>query len=202
VAAPRESIQLRDRPELRIDQNRLIDTGLIPVKNADEYGIELAASWRNFLLQGEYIRIDVDQSALGRVNAPTLGFEGGYIEGSWVITGEPRRYVPTSAAFARPKPADPFTLGGGGWGAWELVARYSITDLNSHVSRDVPASVTGGVFGGRQEVYSAGLSWYPNDAIRFILQYQYVDVSRFDSTGSLSVGQNFHTLAGRAQVAF
>jgi hypothetical protein len=38
--------------------NRLIDTGFIPATTADTWGFELAANWRNFLIEGEYIRMD------------------------------------------------------------------------------------------------------------------------------------------------
>lgn len=197
----RETIELSDRPELRIDQNRLIDTGPIPAKGAATYGIELAANWRNFLIQGEYIRIDVDQDRLSGPS-PSLTFDGGYAEGSWVITGESRPYVTSSAAYARPTPAHPFSLSDGGWGAWELAARYSIMNLDSHVSDGVSQAATGGVFGGTQQVYSLSLSWYPNDYLRFLMQFSHVDVDRLDATGTTQVGQDFQDISLRSQVAF
>jgi phosphate-selective porin OprO/OprP len=52
--------------------------------------------------------------------SPVLNFGGGYVEGGWVITEEPIRYSVGDAAFARPKVANPWSFGGGGWGAWEL----------------------------------------------------------------------------------
>jgi phosphate-selective porin OprO/OprP len=201
-AGSNQTIQLRDRPELRIDQNRLIDTGVIPANGADTYGIELAANWKNFLVQAEYIRIDVDQDQ-PTGPSPTLHFQGGYIEGSWVMTGESRKYNPSAAAYMRPSPADPFSFtNGGGWGAWELSMRYSIADLNSHTNDGEAQSVTGGVFGGLQQVYSVGISWYPTDFVRFELQFSYVDVDRKDTSGTQQVGQNFEDLALRTQIAF
>ena len=201
-AGSNQTIQLRDRPELRIDQNRLIDTGVIPANGADTYGIELAANWKNFLVQAEYIRIDVDQDQ-PTGPSPTLHFQGGYIEGSWVMTGESRKYNPSAAAYMRPSPADPFSFtNGGGWGAWELSMRYSIADLNSHTNDGEAQSVTGGVFGGLQQVYSVGISWYPTDFVRFELQFSYVDVDRKDTSGTQQIGQNFEDLALRTQIAF
>jgi phosphate-selective porin OprO and OprP len=197
AAVPRQAVQLRDRPELRIDQNRLIDTGVLAADGATHYGVEFAANWRNFLLQGEYIRVDVDQPGI----LPELGFSGGYVEGSWVITGEPRRYNANSAAFARPRPAAPFSLSGG-IGAWELAVRYSVADLDAEVRRGVAQALTGGVFGGRQEVIGTSLSWYPNDFLRFLLNYNYVDIDRLAANGVTQVGQHFHEFAARAQVAF
>lgn len=180
-----ESIRLRDRPELRIDTNRLIDTGPIDTDKADTWGVELGGNWHNFLLQGEYMRIDVVRN-----HAATVHFDGGYVEGSWVITGESRKYDPNIAAWKRPVPARPFDPVNGehGWGAWELAARYSLTDLNS---RDVD--------GGRQQVFGVALSWYPTERVRFVMQGDYVDVDRnLDGT---DVGQNFWNVALRCQFA-
>jgi phosphate-selective porin OprO/OprP len=182
------NIQLRDRPELRIDMNRLIDTGVIDTDTADTWGFELGGSWRNFMVQGEYVRIDVD-----RRFDDTLHFQGGYVEGSWVITGEQRKYNAGNAAFARPVPAHPFDpiKGERGWGAWELAARYSVTDLNDD-----------NVNGGNQQVYGMSLSWYPNALVRFILQGDYVDVDRQNAAGTMEIGQDFWDVALRSQIAF
>jgi phosphate-selective porin OprO/OprP len=165
--------------------NRLIDTGPISTDTADTWGFELGGSWHNFLVEGEYVRIDVNRN-----HASTVHFQGGYVEGSWVITGETRKYDTGAAAWARPVPSHPFDpLGGGGWGAWELAARYSVTDLND-----------GDINGGNQQVYGLALSWYPSSLLRFILQGDYVDVDRHD--GGADVGQNFWNVALRSQVAF
>jgi phosphate-selective porin OprO and OprP len=201
-ASVHQAVQLRNQPELRIDQNRLIDTGLIPASGADTYGIELAANWRNFTVMAEYIRIDVDQDQ-PTGPSPNLTFQGGYIEGSWVITGESHPYLTNAASYGRPSPEHPFSLKTGGWGAWEVVARYSILDLDSDTNDGEPAASTGGVFGGLQQVYSVGLNWYPNDFLRFQLQFSHVDVDRRDaSNGTTQVGQNFEDIALRSQLAF
>jgi phosphate-selective porin OprO/OprP len=180
-------IDLGDQPELRIDFNRLIDTGFIPADTANTWGFELAANWRNFLIQGEYIVIEVDPT-VGR----DLNFWGWYVEGSWVLSGESRPYIASSATYGRPTPAHAFNLSpGAGWGAWELAGRYSVTDLNS-----------GPIFGGRQEIASAGLSWYPNANVRFILQGSHGDVNRLDPIGRFQVGQTFWDIGLRSQVVY
>jgi len=181
-----DNIQLRDRPELRIDMNRLVDTGPISTDNADTWGFELGGNWHNFLLQGEYVRIDVDRN-----RGSHLHFQGGYVEGSWVITGESRKYDTGSAAWTRPSPDHPFNpfSGDRGWGAWELAARYSVADLND-----------ADIDGGHQRVYGLALSWYPTASVRFILQGDYVDVDRHENQAD--VGQNFWNVALRSQIAF
>jgi phosphate-selective porin OprO/OprP len=196
-----ETLTLQNQPELRIDGNNLISTGALSANSAYSYGGELGISWRNFLVQGGYYQIKLNQLLPPSSPSPVLNFGGGYVEGGWVITGEPIRYKADDAAFARPKVANPFSLGGG-LGTWELGARYSVMNLNSNVVDGTPQSVTGGVYGGFQQVYGAALSWYPNDWLRFMLQFQYVNVNKLDPTGKISLGQRFETLAGRVQIAF
>ena len=134
--------------------------------------------------------------------APGLNFSGGYVEGSWVITGEPRRYNAASDAFGNPHPERPFNLKTGGYGAFELAGRYSHTDLNSRVTRGVAAAVTNGVYGGVQDIYAAGVNWYPNDQLRFMLDYGIVNVDRLNAAGTTQAGQRVQTVTLRAQAAF
>ena len=133
---------------------------------------------------------------------PSLAFNGGYVEAGWVITGEPIRYSTGSAAFARPKPAEPWTLDGPGIGAWELTARYSVMNLSSNVTPGVSQTVTGGIYGGLQKIVGLGLSWYPNDWVRLMMQFQYTQVDKLNPAGTAQIGQKFETLAGRVQVTF
>ena len=75
-------------------------------------------------------------------------------------------------------------------------------NLNSHVTPGVSQSVTGGIFGGLQQIFGVALSWYPNDWVRFYLQFQYSQIDKLNAAGTAQIGQHFETLAGRMQVAF
>jgi phosphate-selective porin OprO/OprP len=196
-----ETLTFQNQPELRIDQNNLISTGALSANSANSFGGEIGINWRNYLIQGGYYTINVNQLLPPGKLSPVLSFGGGYVEGGWVITGEPFRYNVGNAAFARPRVTNPFSLGGG-LGAWALSARYSVMNLNSNVIDGVDQSVTDGVFGGYQQVYGAALSWYPNDRVRLVLQFQYVNVNKLDPTGRIQIGRKFDTLAGRIQIAF
>jgi phosphate-selective porin OprO/OprP len=198
----RTTLTLDDEPELRIDFNKLVDTGPLSARGASVYGGEFGASWRNFLVQGEFYQIGVTQAKLPGAPAPRLGFNGGYVEGGWVLTGEPIPYDFERAAWGRPRVEQPFSFADGGIGAWEIAARYSTVDLNSNVIPGVSQNVAGGVYGGQQQIAALALSWYPNDWLRFMLQFQYVDVNELNSTGTLQIGQKFETLALRAQAAW
>lgn len=199
-----QTLRLRDRPEWRAGDasTRLIDTGNLPADSASTWGPEVALRWRNFLLQGEYQQINVEQAQARGALRPDLTFEGGYVEASYVLTGETRRYSTSSAAFGRPSPARPFDFQGGGWGAWEAMARWSLIDLDDKVTRGRSAASTGGVYGGRQEVVGLGLSWYPTNFLRFMLDWNIVAVDRRNAAGTQQIGDRFHTIGLRTQMAF
>jgi phosphate-selective porin OprO and OprP len=203
----RTTLSFQDRPEDRAaDQNRLISTGNLSSSNANVYGGEAAINWRNLLLQGGYYQIGDTQTKLPGVPAPSLSFNGGYVEAGWNITGEPFRYNVGAAAFARPKVDDPFLINENGispgLGVWQVGARWSVMNLNSNVTPGVSQSVTGGIFGGYQQIFGAALSWYPNDWVRLEMQFQYTMIDKLNSAGTTQIGQKFETLAGRVQVAF
>ena len=198
-----QTLTISDRPELRIDNNRLVSTGALNARSAYTYGPEFAVRWRNLMLQGEYIRVGVDRTDGGAtVRTPGLEFDGGYAEASWVITGEPRRYLPASGAFGNPAPARPFSLRNGGYGAFELAGRYSHINLNDKVTRGRSAASTGGVYGGIQDIYAVGVNWYLDDHFRFLLDYDIIDVDHLNTAGTTQIGQRIQAVALRAQATF
>ena len=63
AAAQRHVVRLRDRPEIRVDSTRLIDTGSIDADSAYVYGLEAAANWKNWYLQAESFRYGIERTA-------------------------------------------------------------------------------------------------------------------------------------------
>jgi phosphate-selective porin OprO/OprP len=207
-------IRFRDRPEMRVDSTRLIDTGVIDADSAYSVGVELAANWKNLLLQGEHFWYGIERRN-SMFDDP--GFRGSYVEASWLLTGESRRYSAASAAFQAPKPRVPFD-GSGGWGAWELALRYSTTDLNSDEAAAGTGAPPGSVRGGEQSILGAGLNWYLNSNVKLMLNYLHVDVDRLNPAGAdnltpfgaapatpplgVDIGQTFDIYALRSQFSF
>ena len=176
-------IRFRERPELNVDSQsiRLIDTSSITADSAWEYGLEAAGNVKNLYAQGGYFGYGAER------HASTLAdpdFNGWYVQASWVLTGESKKYKPELGAYGIPKPDQNFTLDKGGLGAWELAARYSDLDLNYNAGVAGHATPTGGIRGGDQRIWSAGVNWYPNPVLRFMLDYQHVDVSRLATAGT------------------
>ncbi|HWA62949.1 MAG TPA: porin, partial [Caulobacteraceae bacterium] len=143
------TIRLRDRPEIRVDATRLVDTGAIDADGLRSVGGELAAQYRAWSVQGEYWRIDVDRRASALANPH---FSGWYVQGAWTITGQPRRYNIATATFDPPKVDKPFGLHGGGPGVWELAVRWSDLDLNYLAGAPGTAPVASAIRGGEQKI--------------------------------------------------
>ena len=208
-ASPR-TITLSDPPELTVDNTgaKLVSSGSLNAANVWEWGIESAAQWRNLYAQAGYFGYGVDLR--GVTSNAAQHFNGWYGQATWILTGESRIYSTASGAFANPKPRETFSLSGGGWGAWELAARFSDLNLNDNAGVAGSAIPAGGNRGGDQRIWTLGVNWYPNSALKFELQYQNVDVSRLGTIpagfghGILSnaqVGQSYDAIAFRSQIS-
>jgi phosphate-selective porin OprO/OprP len=211
-AAFNNTIQLRERPELRVDGTRLIDTGGFTADSVVAYGAELGFNYKNFVLAGEYFTIDVDR--LGALRDPD--FDGWYTQASYTLTGERRAWSPITGGLGGIKPDKPFDLKSGQWGAWEIAARYSTLDLNFNEgapNTTLPAA-SGGFRGGQQDITSFGLNFYPNNVVRFLLDYQLVDIDRRNPSAVAAaapfpaipagsqIGQDYQAVTLRTQVSF
>jgi phosphate-selective porin OprO/OprP len=125
-------------------------------------------------------------------------FKGWYVEGGWVLTGEARKYNTNTAAFDAPTITKPFNPKKGQWGAVELAARYSVLDLNHHETATLAADR---LRGGDQTIWTLGVNWFLNPAVKFQLDYLDVSVDRLTATG-LKAGQDYQALNLRSQYAF
>ena len=203
IRAPRDEITgaqtltLSDRPELRIDPTTLISTGaLAGVSGAQVYSGEAAATYGPLWVQGEYFWYNVDRN-----NSPipltSVKFNGGYAQASWVLTGENHKYLPESASYGGIKPANPFSLAGGGWGAWEIAGRVSTMNLNDQLA------TANGVAGGQQTVYTAALNWYINGNVRLMFDYLHGTIAKqISAVNTGNAGAKFDAFAMRTQVQF
>jgi phosphate-selective porin OprO/OprP len=191
-----QTLTLSDRPELRIDPTSIISTSAIAnVSGAQVYSVEAAASYGPLFLQGEYFWYNVQRQ--GFTGLPDLKFNGGYAEASYVLTGETRSYNSGNAAYSGIVPAKPFSWADGGLGAWEIAGRISMIDLNDQIGTATGAT------GGQQIIYTAGLNWYANRNIRFMLNYLHGDIDKqVSATNSGDAGAKFDAVAMRTQVAF
>jgi len=147
--------QIRTRPESRLTDDRLVDTGEFFGNSADLIDAEFAVVNGPLSFQGEYFHGFTDANELGNPN-----FWGFYLFANYFITGEHRNYSRQSGTFFSLEPKHHFRPFKGGWGAWELTSRFSYIDLNS---RDIR--------GGKEFDFTAGLNWYLNRKTRFMFNY-------------------------------
>src|SRR5262249_37822821 len=101
-----------------------------------------------------------------------------------------------------PVPSAPFSLSGDSWGAFELVARYSNTDLNWHTGQSASTSQLTGVFGGEERVVALGLNWYLNRNVRVMIDDNIIQVRGGTGVAALhSHDQDINVLGVRLQFA-
>ncbi|HEY0107951.1 MAG TPA: porin [Rhizomicrobium sp.] len=196
-----QSINLQDRPEIRVDGTRLISTGGINAKTGHMWSVDAGGNIDNFFLGGEYTDFTIDhETAIGGpiVNHPS--FSGWYVEGSWILTGESKTYSPGAinnevGGFNAPVPSAPFSFSGNSWGAWELAVRYSNTDLDWHTN------LASGIFGGEERVVAVALNWYLNRNIRLMLDDNIVSVKKGVFGNLNRDGQDVNIVGVRLQFA-
>lgn len=144
--------RIRSRPESSLAP-ALFNTGrLAGVDEVLAFGAEAATVLGPFSVQGEYMR---SMLQVGGSSDPS--FDGGYVQASWLVTGETRLYSRTSGSFRGVKPKRRF-------GAVELALRYSSLDL-----------VDQGVLGGKGDDLTVGLNWYLGRNVRLLFNYVHVD---------------------------
>ena len=186
--------RFRTRPEARTDA-RWLDTGHIADTN--DYGLlglesvvnVGAAQW-----VGEYQFV-----SLNRSGANDLNLHGGYFYLSYFLTGEHIPWNRKTGCLGRVKPFENFFLVDtccdgvrGGWGAWQLAARYSYLDLTDD-----------DIQGGIGESVTAGVNWHWNPWAR--MQFNYIYGNIWDNAGNAAGGVDFgdyHILGARFMVDF
>jgi phosphate-selective porin OprO/OprP len=160
-------------PELAIDATKTINTGNIDASKVTEFGFETAATWGGLYGQGGWFHYDIER----RTALPNPDFSGWYALATYSLTGESHAYDPTTASFRGLKPTNPLGTPGG-FGAWEVKGRYSSTDLDFN---PLLTAAAGGVAGGKQDIWTVGLNWYPTNGLRFALDYDNISVNHINA---------------------
>jgi phosphate-selective porin OprO/OprP len=149
--------RFRARPQVH-EGPFLVDTGPLPANCFTTGNLEFATVWGPISFQSELFL-----SNLNLIGADPAILSGGYVYGSYFLTGENRiyeRYGQHGAQFARNVPFSNFFLipGGYGPGAWEMKARTSVLNL-------------GEVDSGRYQDLTVGFNWYWTERIRIMFDW-------------------------------
>jgi phosphate-selective porin OprO/OprP len=174
-----DSVRLSDRPNIRVDNGNIADSGVIPGVEALRYaGAEAAAVFGPVTLAGEYGRLRLDRPGLSDPS-----FDGFYVYATWFLTGESRPFK--NGNFDRVKPAGNFARGGAG--AFELALRYDRLDLS-----DTPVLARAG---NRSESLTFGVNWYLNPYAKVLFNWVRFNGTNtpLDPVGTRTAGDAFGT---------
>jgi phosphate-selective porin OprO/OprP len=179
--------RLRARPGIHFFNERPVQIRYEGTESADTYGLEAATVFGPFSLQAEYYT-----QQLNREDAKDADADGWYALATYTLTGESRGYKEGKMRTISPKNA----LGKGGFGAFELVARYDELDV-----WDSSAALenTGSIRGTESEIWTLGLNWYVNDNIRFMANYVDAEINTEADNGAEG---DIEAFMFRGQVAF
>lgn len=150
----------------------IVNTGtLAGAETATLYGPEFGVSAGRFYAFGEYNVAEIE-----RRGAAGLDFSSWHVGAAWTLTGESRaaRYRIDAGEFKNLRSEQNFAPGSGNFGVIELAARLASIDLND-----------GSVVGGKEDAASLSLNWYPNNNVRFLLDWTRI----LDTDGSNTIRQ-------------
>ncbi|MFV1959964.1 MAG: OprO/OprP family phosphate-selective porin [Planctomycetota bacterium] len=161
-----DGIRYRARPEEHMG-DRILDVKLPDATREWRFGGETSFVYDRFSVQGEILGASPD---VGTGNNPL--YWGAYAQVSYFLSGGFRPFKKSYAVFDKVKPCRNFDAKGGGWGAWEVAARWSYLDLDDE-GRD----------GGRATDVTVGLNWYLNPNARISTDYVHSDVKNAQGSG-------------------
>jgi phosphate-selective porin OprO/OprP len=133
-------------------------------------GFESALAYGPVKYQGEYIHANFDGNGFDR------DMSAWYASLQWLVTGEHYAGMYKNGAFGGIVPKNNFRYGNGGWGAFELGARYThfdASDFNAVLASTVTTVYTDGA-----DAWTLGAKWILNPNAQIQLNYVH---TAFDS---------------------
>ena len=174
-----DAVRLSDRPNIRIDNGNIADSGVITNTHSLRYGgVEAAGVLGPLTVAGEAGRLWLD-----RTGVPNEHFTGYYGYAAYMLTGETRPFK--AGNFDRLKPFK--NVGDGGLGAFEVALRYDHLDLS-----DTPVLARAG---NKASSLTLGLNWYFNPYAKLMFNWVRFegDNTPLDPVGSKTEGDAFAT---------
>ncbi len=183
-----------------------VDTGRYEAHDFHLFGLETVLQDGPVGFTAEYMATIVN-SVTGAVP-----YQGGYLQIAYRLTGEHRAYDKKTGTLTKLVPENDFVTIGkkgiGGWGAWEIAARYSIVDLRNpddldgHYYVSATNTFTGSAAVGAQgngvlQDTTLGLTWFLNAHTK--LQVNWIHAMLENEVRGFSDADLF---VGRAQIDF
>ncbi len=146
--------------------------------------------YRNaFGLLAEYI-VSKQEVSIGGVREE-LSNKAWQATASYVLTGEDASYRGVV------KPSHPFSPGTGGWGAFEVVGRYGVLEVDDDA---FPLFADPAVSASEAASWTVGLNWYLNSNLKLVLNYLHTSLEGGAASGADREDEK--AVFTRLQVAF
>ena len=153
---------------------RIVDTGVIAdAESIVMYGPELGLAVGPLTVLGEYSTVTVNRSL-----NPDVDLKAWHLGAALSLTGDTRAtsYRIDAGEFKGVRASRPFDPASGQWGGLELVARYAEVDFDD-----------GTFIGGTEDVFNAGVNWYPTRNVRFLFDWTHIlDTDKSNTVRSLA----------------
>lgn len=175
-----DAVRLSDRPNVRIDNGNIADSGvIIDTKSLRYAGAEVAGVFGPLTVAGEAGRLWLDRDN-GQSDRHFTGFYG---YAAYMLTGETRPFK--GGNFDRVRPFK--ELGKSGLGAFEVAARFDYLNL-----RKTPVLARAG---NEATSFTLGLNWYWNPYAKLMFNWVRFsgDNSPLDPIGNKTRGDAFAT---------
>lgn len=175
MGVPLNSLEVKSRTETYVFDPKLLHTGAITDINYwTRFSGELMGIYGPFYVQAEYLGMSITRW----YGNPKINLGGGYGLVSWMVTGETRAYYVDEGE------SGPIEQPIHSWGALEVAARYSVTDLN-----DSKANITG----GKANILTLGVNYYPVQTIKMMLNYAMVKLDKYADSNGKFIGADDHS---------
>ena len=142
-----------------------VDTDLLDANSATTYSVEMGWRIASIIVLSEFVNATVQLPDIGAIR-----YHGYQLTTSYIITGEMLSYNRRNGTFGRLRVAR--AVNAGGWGAWDVYARWSSIDLTSDLND-----------GGKMNTFSLGVNWWPLSQIQCNINYRYSTLDRFGVLG-------------------
>jgi phosphate-selective porin OprO and OprP len=163
---PSAGIKFSSRPDYHLAGN-FIDTGTLDAETVNLLNGECAV-----LVGPVWIQSEISNAMLDLKDTGNVSFSSFYVQGSWFLTGETRKYNEATGVFGGVKPANNLMDKNNGMGAWELILRYSNSNLND-----------GAIRGGELSDITLGVNWYLASNAKVMINYIHPELADVTKNG-------------------
>lgn len=142
-----DQVRYKQEAESHLIHDAYVSVRVKDVDRLSSYGAEALYINKSFAVQSEYIGSRIEALK------DNYYFYGYYVQGSYLISGENKKYKLKKTTLSKIKPNNSY-------GGIEVAMRYSFIDLDDKDEA-----------GGRQEDFTFGLNWYITSDLKWMTNY-------------------------------